>query len=67
MYCQCLDSTTVKDLNLIKKFLLPILVEDREIDPIVIKTANQLVSLKFGDVQLLGVLNFLGGKPRLIP
>ena len=29
--------------------------------PTVIKKANQFVSFKFGDVQLLGILKFLGG------
>ena len=53
------------DINLIKKYLLPILVEDKDIEPIVIKKANQYVSFKFGDVQLLDILNFLGGATNL--
>ena len=53
------------DINLIKKHLLPILVEDKDIEPIVIKKANQYVSFKFGDVQLLDILNFLGGATNL--
>ena len=40
------------DINLIKKYLLPILMEVKDIEPIVIKKANQYVSFKFGDVQL---------------
>ena len=53
------------DINLLKKYLLPILVEDKDIEPIVIKKANQYVSFKFGDVQLLDILNFLGGATNL--
>ena len=53
------------DINLIKKYLLPILVEDKDIEPIVIKKANQYMSFKFGDVQLLDILNFLGGATNL--
>ena len=39
------------DINLIKSYLLPILVNERDIEPIVIKKANQFVSFKFGDIQ----------------
>ena len=53
------------DINLIKKYLLPILVEDKDFEPIVIKKANKYVSFKFGDVQLLDILNFLGGATNL--
>ena len=38
------------DISLIKSYLLSILVNERQIEPIVIKKANQLVSFKFGDV-----------------
>ena len=48
------------DINLIKSYLLPILVNERQNEPKVIKKANQFVSFKFGDVQLLDILNFLG-------
>ena len=34
-------------------------------EPIVIKKANQFVSFKFGDVQLLDVMNFLSGATSL--
>ena len=34
-------------------------------EPIVIKKANQFVSFKFGDVQLVDVMNFLGGATSL--
>ena len=49
------------DLNLIKSYLLPVLVNEREIEPIVIKKPNQFISFKFGDIQLLDILSFLGG------
>ena len=53
------------DLNLIKTYLLPILVNERDIEPTVIKKANQFISFKFGDIQLLDVMNFLGGTTSL--
>ena len=49
------------DINLIKSYLLPILINERSMEPTVIKKANQFVSFKFGDVQLLDIMNFLGG------
>ena len=53
------------DINLIKSYLLPILLNERQIEPTVIKKANQFVSFKFGDVQLLDIMNFLGGATSL--
>ena len=53
------------DINLIKSYLLPFFVNERDIEPTVIKKANQFVSFKFGDVQLLDILNFLGGATSL--
>ena len=53
------------DLNLIKSYLLPYLIHERHIQPTVIKKANQYVSFKFGDVQFLDILNFLGGATSL--
>ena len=50
---------------MIKSFLLPILINERNMEPIVIKKANQFVSFKFGDVQLLDIMNFLGGATSL--
>ena len=49
------------NIILIKPYLLPILLNERQIEPTVIKKANQFVSFKFGDVQLLDIMNFLGG------
>ena len=53
------------DIILIKSYLLTILENDRGIEPTVIKKANRLVSFKFGDFQLLDIMNFLGGATSL--
>ena len=53
------------DITLIKSYLLPILVNERQMEPTVIKKANQFVSFNFGDVQLLDIMNFLGGATSL--
>ena len=53
------------DINLIKSYLLPILINERQIEPTVIEKANQFVSFKFGDVQLLDNMNFFGGATSL--
>ena len=53
------------EINLIKLYLLPILVNEQQIEPTVIKKANQFVSFKFRDVQLLDIMNFLGGATSL--
>ena len=49
------------DLNLIKTCLLPILVCENDVEPTVIETANQFISFKFGDTQLLDIMKFHGG------
>ena len=48
-----------------KSYLLPILVNEQQIELTLIKKAKQFVSFKFGDVQLLDIINFLGGATRL--
>ena len=48
------------DLNLLKSYLLPYLIHERDIQPTVIKKANHFVSFKFAYVQFLDILNFLG-------
>ena len=48
------------DTNLIKSYLLLILVNERDVEPTVIKEANQFVSFNFGDIQLLDIMNFFG-------
>ena len=56
-YCNVLPvfgfNSSKYDINMIKSYLLPILVNEPDIEPIVIKKANQFVSFKFGDIQLL--------------
>ena len=53
------------DNNLIKSYLLPILINERDIELTVIKKASQFVCFKFGDIQLLDIVNFLGGATSL--
>ena len=53
------------DLNLIKPYLFPILISQRDLEPTVIKEANQLVSFRFGDIHILDIMNFLGGATNL--
>ena len=53
------------DIILIKSYLLPILVTERDLEQTVIKKANQLVYFKFGDIQILDIMNFLGGATSL--
>ena len=58
-------SSAKYDFILIKLYLLPILKNERDIEPTVIKKANQFVSFKFGDIQLLDIMIFLGGATSL--
>ena len=53
------------DIILIGASLLPILVNERGNEPTVIRKANQFVSFRFGDIQLLDIMNFLGGATSL--
>ena len=62
---QSLDLTAQNDIILIKSFLPAILVNERGIEPMVIKKDNQFVSFKFGDIQLFDIMNFLGGAASL--
>ena len=68
-YCNTLPvfgfNSAKYDINLIKSYLLPILVIERQIESVVIKKANQFVFFKFGDVQLLDIMNLLGGATSL--
>ena len=68
-YCNVLPvfgfNSAKYDINLIKSCLLPILINERDMEPTVIKEAKQFVSFKFGDVQLLDIINLLGGSTRL--
>ena len=45
--------------------MLPILVNERNTEPTVIKKANQFDSFNFGDIQLLDIIKFLGGATSL--
>ena len=45
--------------------MLPLLVNERDIDPIFIKKAKEFVSFKFGDIQIFHPMNFLGGATSL--
>ena len=57
---------TVKyDINLIKAFSLPILINVLDIELFILKKANEAVSFMFGKVQLLSVFNFFGGATKL--
>ena len=64
-YCNVLPvfgfSSAKHDINLMKSYCLPNLINDRNMEITVIKKANQFVSFKFGDVQLLDIMNFLCG------
>ena len=53
------------DINLIKSYLIPYLINEKEIEPSVIKKANDFVSFKIGDIQLLDIMKFLGGTTTL--
>ena len=53
------------DLNLIKSCLLPVLVNERDIKHTVIKKANHFISFKAADIQLLEIMNLLGGATSL--
>ena len=53
------------DINLIKSYLLPILINEKNMEPILNKKVKQFVSFKFADVQLLDIMNFLGGATSL--
>ena len=68
-YCNVLPvygfNSAKYDINSIKSYLLPILINEKNMEPVVIKKANQFVSFKIGDVQLLDIMNFLGGATNL--
>ena len=49
------------DINLIKSYLILYLINEKEIEPSVVKKANDFVSFKFRDVQFLYIMKFLGG------
>ena len=53
------------DLNLIKSYLLPNIINERDIEPNGIKKVNQLTFFKFGDTKFLDIMTFLGGATSL--
>ena len=53
------------DLSLIKSYLIPYLIRDKEQETSVIKKANDFIFFKFGDVQFLDIMKFLGGATTL--
>ena len=53
--------STKYDLNLNKAYLLPILINEGDNEPTVIKRANQFLSFKFSEIELSYIWNFLGG------
>ena len=50
---------------MIKSYLIPYLIRDKEQETSVIKKANDFISFKFGDVQFLDIMKFLGGATTL--
>ena len=52
-------------INLIKSNLLPMFINERDIEPVVTEKANHYNSLKFGDIQLLDIMIFLVGATSL--
>ena len=64
-YCHVLpvfgSNSANYDLKLIKSFLLPILVNERNFEPTIITKTNRFISFNCGDIQLLDILDVLGG------
>ena len=64
-YCNVLPvfgfNSAKYDIKMFMSYLLPIPVNEPDIEPTVRKKANQFVSFMFGDIQLLDIINFLGG------
>ena len=52
-------------LNQIKSFLLPVLINERDIEHTVIRKANHFNSFNYGDIQVLDIMNFLSGATSL--
>ena len=68
-YCNVLPvfgfNSAKHDINLIKAHLVPILINERNMEPTVMKKAIQFVSFISGDVQLFDNMNFFGGATSL--
>ena len=68
-YCNLLPifgfNSAKYDINLIESYLLPILVNEQDIEPTVINKGNQFVSSKFGDIQLVYYIDLTAGKAKI--
>ena len=68
-YCKVLPvfrfNSAKSDLNLIKSYLLPFLINERDIEPTIIEKVIQFISFNFGGIQLLDIMSFLGGATNL--
>ena len=53
------------DLNLIMSYLIPYLINDTEAEPMFIKKASNFIYFKFGDIQFIDIMSFLGGATSL--
>ena len=61
-YYLCLVSSVQNIISFFfKSFLLPILFNEEDIEPTVIKKANHFISFKFFDIELLDVMEELRG------
>ena len=69
-YCNALPvfgfNSAKCDLKLIKSYLPPILVNEREFEATIIKKANQFISFKFGDLHPFDKKNYLAEQQALI-
>ena len=68
-YCNALPvfgfNSAKNDIISIKSYLISILFNEQDIEPTVIKKANHFISFKFCDIQLLDIMNFIGGATSL--
>ena len=52
-------------MNLIKSFLLPLLINRRDSEPVPIRKANQNIPFKIGEIHFLNLLSSLSGVTNL--
>ena len=55
------NNSDLYDRILDYSYLIPYLINKKDIEPSVIKKANASVSLNFGDIRLLNIVKILGG------
>ena len=53
------------DLNLLKSYMLRNFVKEQDTEPVVIRKTNQFLPFKFDHIQLLSLVQFLGGATSL--